>query len=61
MQCPSVVPFMLGTKGELFLALMQHVLESVATAHVGCGSSADAVVSEGPGLLRLFGADGHPL
>lgn len=48
-------------RGELFLALMQRVLKLVTDAHVGCGSSADAVVSEGPGLLRLFGADGHPL
>jgi len=49
------------TRGELFLALIKQVLKSVAAAHVGCGSSADAVVGEGPGLLRLFSADGHPL
>lgn len=55
------MPFVPRTRRELFLALMQHVLKSVTDAHVGCGSSADAVVGEGPGLLRLFGADGHPL
>lgn len=44
-------------RGELFLAL----LGPGSAAHAGRGSSADAVVGEGPGLLRLFRADGHPL
>lgn len=55
------MPFIPRTRGGLFLALLQRVLEPGSAAHAGHGSSASAVVSEGPGLLRLFRADGHPL
>lgn len=42
-------------RAELFLAVLQCVLELGSAAHMGRGRSADAVVSEGPGLLRLLG------
>lgn len=48
-------------RGGLFLSLLQCVLELGSAAHMGHSSSADAVVTEGPGLLRLCWADGHPL
>lgn len=53
---PALCPW---PRGELFLALLPRAPEPGSAAHAG--RSADAVVSQGPGMLRLFRADGHPL